>query len=224
MSVDTARDGRRFGIRSTRVVGTERVGPATVLIDDGRITAVVEGNVDAVEIVDCGALVLSPGIVDCHVHVNEPGRTEWEGFATATHAAAAGGVTTLVDMPLNSEPVTTDGPALEAKLAACAGQCFVDVGFWGGVVPGNASALPELCERGGPRLQGISRAFRHRFVPTRDRAGFALGHARAEGSGAAALGACGARSGRAPHPSTAPSTGTTSRRVRRRGRTRRSSC
>jgi len=78
------------------------------------------------------------------VHVNEPGRTEWEGFETATRAAAAGGVTSLVDMPLNSLPVTTTGAALAAKLAASAGKCFVDVGFWGGVVPGNVRGLTEL--------------------------------------------------------------------------------
>src|SRR5262249_24803429 len=87
-------------------------------------------------------------LVDCHVHVNEPGRVEWEGFATATRAAASGGVTALVDMPLNSEPVTINGPAFKQKLAAAEAQGHVDVGFWGGVVPGNVAALPELA-RGG---------------------------------------------------------------------------
>ncbi|HEX5725160.1 MAG TPA: amidohydrolase family protein, partial [Longimicrobiaceae bacterium] len=89
-----------------------------------------------------------PGLVDVHVHVNEPGRTEWEGFETATRAAAAGGVTTLVDMPLNAVPATTDVAALEAKLAAAEGKCWVDVGFWGGVVPGNAPDLRPLWEAG----------------------------------------------------------------------------
>jgi allantoinase len=86
--------------------------------------------------------------VDCHVHINEPGRTEWEGFTTATQAAAAGGVTTLIDMPLNCIPVTTTRAALDQKLDACRSQCVVDVGFWGGVVPGNAGALAELAAGG----------------------------------------------------------------------------
>jgi allantoinase len=92
--------------------------------------------------------VLLPGLVDTHVHVNEPGRTHWEGFATATRAAAAGGVTTLIDMPLNSIPPTTDVAALAAKREAAAGQCAVDVGFWGGAVPANAADRPALHEAG----------------------------------------------------------------------------
>jgi len=92
--------------------------------------------------------VLLPGLVDSHVHVNEPGRTDWEGFATATAAAAAGGVTTVVDMPLNSIPPTVDVAALEVKRAAAAGQCAVDVGFWGGAVPGNSGELAGLYEAG----------------------------------------------------------------------------
>jgi len=92
--------------------------------------------------------VLIPGLVDTHVHVNEPGRTDWEGFATATAAAAAGGVTTIIDMPLNSVPPTTDVAALGAKRAAAAGQCAVDVGFWGGAVPANAADRPALREAG----------------------------------------------------------------------------
>jgi allantoinase len=92
--------------------------------------------------------VLVPGLVDSHVHVNEPGRTDWEGFATATAAAAAGGVTTLIDMPLNSIPPTVDVAALEVKRAAAAGQCAVDVGFWGGAVPGNSGELAGLHEAG----------------------------------------------------------------------------
>ena len=89
-----------------------------------------------------------PGLVDTHVHINEPGRTDWEGFATATRAAAAGGVTTLVDMPLNSIPPTTTVAGLNEKLAAANGQCFVDVGFWGGVVPGNTDELAALSAAG----------------------------------------------------------------------------
>ena len=92
--------------------------------------------------------MLLPGLVDTHVHVNEPGRTEWEGFATATRAAAAGGVTTIVDMPLNSIPPTTTVAALEAKRAVAAGQVRVDVGFWGGAVPGNVPDLARSTTRG----------------------------------------------------------------------------
>jgi allantoinase len=89
-----------------------------------------------------------PGLVDTHVHINEPGRTDWEGFATATRAAAAGGVTTLIEMPLNSIPATTSVAAFQSKLAAASGKLSVDTGFWGGVVPGNASELPGLWEAG----------------------------------------------------------------------------
>lgn len=92
--------------------------------------------------------VLLPGLVDTHVHVNEPGRTDWEGFATATAAAAAGGVTTIIDMPLNSVPPTVDGAALARKRAAAAGQCVIDVGFWGGAIPGNPSQRRALHEAG----------------------------------------------------------------------------
>jgi allantoinase len=89
-----------------------------------------------------------PGLVDTHVHLNEPGRTDWEGFATATRAAAAGGVTTIVDMPLNSIPATTTLDGLKAKLEAASGKCLVDVAFWGGVVPGNTGELAKLWEAG----------------------------------------------------------------------------
>jgi len=99
-------------------------------------------------VTDLGDLVISPGIVDTHVHVNEPGRTDWEGFDTATRAAAAGGVTTIVDMPLNCIPATTTVEALEEKRAAARSKCHVDVAFWGGVVPGNASELDGLVDAG----------------------------------------------------------------------------
>jgi allantoinase len=88
------------------------------------------------------------GVVDSHVHINEPGRTEWEGFETATRAAAAGGVTTLVDMPLNSSPVTTTVDALCAKRHAAEGKCWVDVGFYGGLVPGNLEQIEPLVDAG----------------------------------------------------------------------------
>ena len=101
-----------------------------------------------VEVIDAGELTVIPGLVDTHVHVNEPGRTDWEGFETATRAAAAGGVTTLLDMPLNSIPATTTLSALHEKLQAAEGKTWVDVGFIGGVVPGNVAALGELARAG----------------------------------------------------------------------------
>src|SRR6185436_19244625 len=101
----------------------------------------------ALRVHDLGDLLLMPGLVDTHVHVNDPGRTEWEGFATASAAAAAGGITTIVDMPLNSVPATTDVPALERKREA-ARAAMVNVEFWGGVVPGNAGELDALADAG----------------------------------------------------------------------------
>ncbi len=136
-------------LRSTRVVLGPELLPATVVIEGEAVAAVLPRDADpgcAVE--DLGDLALSPGLVDTHVHVNEPGRTDWEGFDTATRAAAAGGVTTLVDMPLNCIPVTTTAGALRVKLDACAPQLRVDVGFWGGVVPGNAGELAGLAAAG----------------------------------------------------------------------------
>jgi allantoinase len=119
-------------------------------VDDGRIIAIEEyREVPAgASLIEAGDLVVLPGLVDTHVHINDPGRSDWEGFEHATRAAAAGGVTTLVDMPLNSVPPTTDIEGLEAKLHAAHGRCHVDVGFWGGVIPGNAAALDPLASRG----------------------------------------------------------------------------
>jgi allantoinase len=136
------------GLKSRRVVLPQGVIPGVILVRDGVIESVVDEAPRAVDVIDFGALAISPGVVDGHVHMNEPGRTEWEGFDTATRAAAAGGVTTVVDMPLNSVPVTTTRTALDAKLAASEGHCFVDVGFWGGVVPGNTPDLGPLAEGG----------------------------------------------------------------------------
>ncbi len=121
--------------------------PATVRIRDGRIDAVERGVApDAQRLADDE--VLLPGLVDTHVHVNEPGRTEWEGFATATRAAAAGGVTTLIDMPLNSIPPTVDVDALEVKRDAARPAAMVDVGFWGGAVPASLGRLRPLWDAG----------------------------------------------------------------------------
>ena len=127
------------------------VRPAVVTVVAGRVADVLPPGtpVEAEQrIVLAADEVLLPGLVDSHVHVNEPGRTAWEGFATATRAAAAGGVTTIVDMPLNSVPATTDLPALQAKRLAAAGQCHVDVAFWGGAVPASLGRLGELHDAG----------------------------------------------------------------------------
>jgi allantoinase len=139
-------------LRSTRVLTPDGIAPAAVIVDQERITALGGWNevpADA-ELFDFGDHVLLPGLVDSHVHINEPGRTEWEGFETATQAAAAGGVTTLVDMPLNCVPETIDVPALEAKRAAAQGKAWVDWAAWGGVVRGNAESLPSLVRAGVP--------------------------------------------------------------------------
>src|SRR5215469_7771765 len=133
-------------IRSTRVALQGKVTAASVVVRDERIEAVADYGADAD--VDLGDVALLPGLVDSHVHVNEPGRTDWEGFASATAAALAGGITTICDMPLNSVPVTTTVDALKAKLAAAAGQCAVDVAFWGGAVPGNTRDLRPLLDAG----------------------------------------------------------------------------
>jgi allantoinase len=137
------------GLSSTRVVRPDAEGEGTVLIGaDGRIEAVLPYRAQGGGVIDVGELCISPGLCDCHVHINEPGRTDWEGFETATRAAAAGGVTTLVDMPLNCTPVTTEGAALELKCRTSEGKRFVDLGFWGGVVPGNSAELPGLARAG----------------------------------------------------------------------------
>jgi allantoinase len=137
-------------ITSERVIlpGGER--PAVVVIRDGRIGEVLphDDRPAGLRVVDVGERVLMPGLVDTHVHINEPGRTDWEGFDTGTRAAAAGGVTTIVDMPLNSIPATTTVEGYEAKRRAAEGRCHVDVGFWGGVVPGNSESLEPLASRG----------------------------------------------------------------------------
>ena len=140
-----------FSIRARRVVTPQSVEPACVQVQGGRISAITPfdnspAGWNLIEVDE--AAVLMPGLVDTHVHINEPGRADWEGFATATRAAAAGGVTTLVDMPLNSIPPTTTIQGLRNKMAAARAQCHVDLGFWGGVVPGNVSQLSQLWDAG----------------------------------------------------------------------------
>jgi allantoinase len=138
-----------FALRCRRVIMDGRELPATVMVEAGKIARILEYDAP----LDCtveelGNKVLMPGLVDTHVHINEPGRTEWEGFNTATQAAAAGGITTVVDMPLNCTPVTTTAAALREKLDSLGTQLWVDCGFWGGVVPDNLESLDELLRAG----------------------------------------------------------------------------
>lgn len=144
--------GETTAIRARRVVTASGLRPATVVLRDGLVSEVLRfdatpfgtapHDVRQLDVPDDE--VLLPGLVDSHVHVNEPGRTGWEGFATATAAAAAGGVTTIVDMPLNSVPPTVDVAALAAKRRSATGRVAVDVAFWGGAVPGNLASLRPL--------------------------------------------------------------------------------
>ena len=142
-------------LRSKRVVANGEIAPASIHVKDGRIERV--GAFDDFPrpeargprpVLDYGDLVIMPGVVDSHVHVNEPGRTEWEGFETATRAAAAGGITTIVDMPLNSIPATTTVDALRVKSRAMSGKIRIDVGLWGGVIPGNLHELRPMLDAG----------------------------------------------------------------------------
>jgi allantoinase len=138
-------------IRGQRVVLPDSVVPSSLHILDEKIVAIAgyDDVPEGCEVVEADdESIIMAGLVDTHVHINDPGRSDWEGFATATRAAAAGGVTTLVDMPLNSIPPTTSSAGLKAKLAAAREQCFVDVGFWGGVVPGNTTELQPLMAAG----------------------------------------------------------------------------
>jgi allantoinase len=180
-------------VRGRRVVHEDRVGPAAIHVDRGRIVRVAafDDLPHRAEVFDAGDLVVLPGLVDTHVHVDEPGRADWEGFASATRAAAAGGITTIVDMPLNSIPATTTPAALGAKCRAAGGQCTVDVGFWGGVVPGNEGELGALrrdgvlgfkcflAPSGVPEFEAVDEAALRRALPALARLGGAplLAHA-----------------------------------------------
>jgi allantoinase len=139
-----------FAIRSRRVVFSDGMRPATLHVRNGRIQRVLRYEKCPVNTLleNFGDLVVMPGLVDTHVHINEPGRAEWEGFESATRAAAAGGITTLIEMPLNSVPATTTVGAFSKKLSAARGKLSVDVGFWGGVVPGNTDELRPLHRAG----------------------------------------------------------------------------
>jgi allantoinase len=135
---------------SNRVVTAEGVRPGAVLVESEKIRGVIKASDVPGDVVreDFGDSVLLPGLVDSHVHINEPGRTDWEGFDTATRAAAAGGYTMLVDMPLNCIPASTSVAALEAKRRAASGQCRVDWAAWGGVVQGNQQDIEPLAAAG----------------------------------------------------------------------------
>ena len=139
-----------LAISGKNICTPEGFREGTVLVKDGIIADVLPtltGVASKTEI-DIGEMVLMPGIIDPHVHLNEPGRTDWEGFATGTRSAAAGGITTLVDMPLNSSPVTTTPDAFDKKIAAAEGQLQVNCGFWGGIIPGNGSEIEKLIDKG----------------------------------------------------------------------------
>ncbi len=140
-----------LAIHCKKTILPEGMKEVTLLITDGKIAEIIEGKApagSAKKLVSCGESVLMPGLIDSHVHINEPGRTEWEGFETATKAAAAGGVTTLVDMPLNSTPVTTTAAHFKTKLKAAQGNIYVNCGFWGGIVPTNVKDIDALMEAG----------------------------------------------------------------------------
>jgi allantoinase len=139
-----------WALRSQRVLTPDGLRPATVLVDGATIAAVVDHDQIPAGILveDVGPQMVIPGLVDTHLHINEPGRTHWEGFETATRAAAAGGITTLIDMPLNSIPATTTVDGLRQKRDAARGKMWVDCGFHGGVVPGNTSDLAPLIDEG----------------------------------------------------------------------------
>ncbi len=139
-----------LALKSCRIVTPDGIREGAVLIKDGLIEAVVPVAQipEDCPVEDVASSVVMAGLVDSHVHVNEPGRTDWEGFETATRAAAAGGITTLIDMPLNSSPVTTTVPAFEEKIAAAEGKLWVDAGFYAGLIPGNTADLEPLLDAG----------------------------------------------------------------------------
>lgn len=137
-------------VKGQQVVTPEGVRPATLWLEAGRIVA-SEGyqrQPSGPTVIDAEDRVVAAGLIDPHVHINEPGRTSWEGFDTATRAAAAGGITTLIDMPFNAIPATTTVEALEAKRSLAQRKSWVDVGFWGGIVPGNEGEIAGLAEAG----------------------------------------------------------------------------
>jgi allantoinase len=148
-----------FGIHSSNVLTEKGLMDSTIIVENGIITDVKSGRANAAfNIEELGDLVVMPGIIDSHVHINEPGRTEWEGFETITKAAIAGGITTLVDMPLNSSPVTITSETFYRKLEAAKGKLYCNCGFWGGIVPSNIEHLEGLIKSG---VMGIKAFLTH---------------------------------------------------------------
>ena len=138
-----------IALKSTAVVMPTGSRPALLVLQNGRIADVLPPDAAvSMPVLDLGNAAVLPGVIDPHVHLNEPGRTDWEGFDTGTRAALAGGLTTLVDMPLNSAPVTTSVTNLRRKQVATQGQLHTNVGFWGGIVPGNAAEVEPLIAAG----------------------------------------------------------------------------
>jgi allantoinase len=173
-------------VRGRRVVCPDGIRAAAIAVLDGEIVAVepYDTELSAARTAELAAdEVLLPGLVDTHVHINEPGRTDWEGFATATSAAAAGGITTLIDMPLNSVPPTVTVSALRAKRAAAQGQCHVDVGFWGGAVPGNEAERGPLLQAGVFGFKCFTAGSGVPEFPPLDASGLALAVHQAAGLG-----------------------------------------
>jgi allantoinase len=150
-------------LASSRAVVGGRISEATIVVSNitGKITALFHSVLprsdfpEGTAYTDYSPHILLPGLVDAHVHLNEPGRTEWEGFWTGTRAAAFGGVTTVVDMPLNAIPPTTTIRNLKTKIDAARGKCWVDVGFYGGIIPGNSSELKALVRAGVRGFKGF---------------------------------------------------------------------
>jgi allantoinase len=139
-----------FAIHSRKTITPGGIKEATIIVSNGLITDIIKGpppNFNY-ELIDVGEKVLMPGVIDPHVHINEPGRTDWEGFDTATRAAISGGITMLVDMPLNSSPVTTTAMAFDEKINAARNQLHTDCGLWGGIVPGNENEIEKLIDKG----------------------------------------------------------------------------
>ncbi|EPS66774.1 hypothetical protein M569_08001, partial [Genlisea aurea] len=154
---------RHFWIASTHIVTPKEIISGAVEVKGGKIITVANGddwrkNAGSVNVMDFGEAVVMPGLIDVHVHLDDPGRTEWEGFPSGTKAAAAGGFTTLIDMPLNSFPSTVSEETLKLKINSAKGRIFVDVGFWGGLVPENAhnaTSLKHLLEAGALGLKSF---------------------------------------------------------------------
>lgn len=149
-------------LASSQVLISDTLVPATIVVSQntGKIIHIHSGVLPQSRFPDAiyhdhSPLVLLPGLVDAHVHLNEPGRTEWEGFYTGTQAAAFGGVTTVIDMPLNAIPPTTTVANLKEKITAAQGKCWVDVGFYGGLVPGNSHELVPLVKAGVRGFKGF---------------------------------------------------------------------